>query len=179
MEALRNVFAERKREGVPAFVTFVTAGFPTPADTVPMLLAMEKGGADIIELGMPFSDPMADGPAIQESNTIALNHGVGFQETLDCVAEARKLGLKTPVILMGYYNPILAYGEEKSVQAARRVGANGFIVVDLPPEEAVRFREICAKEDVSYIPLVAPSTTLGRIKFLASIADSFMYIVSK
>ncbi|KAG9014615.1 tryptophan synthetase [Tulasnella sp. JGI-2019a] len=179
MESLKEVFATRKRQGIPAFITFVTAGFPDASATVPLMLAMQDGGADIIELGMPFSDPIADGPAIQDSNTIALNNNVGFKECLTILKEARQKGLTTPVVLMGYYNPILAYGEEKAVKAAREAGANGFIMVDLPPEEAIRFREICAKEDISYVPLVAPSTTLTRIKFLASIADTFIYIVSK
>ncbi|KIO28040.1 hypothetical protein M407DRAFT_243190 [Tulasnella calospora MUT 4182] len=179
MEALKRTFADKRKEGVPAFVTFVTAGFPTVNDTVPVLLGMQEGGADVIELGMPFSDPIADGPAIQDSNTIALNNGVGFTETLQILREARSKGLTVPVLLMGYYNPILAYGEEKAVKDSREAGANGFIMVDLPPEEAVRFRSICTKEDISYVPLVAPSTTLNRIKFLASIADTFIYIVSR
>ncbi|KDQ07078.1 hypothetical protein BOTBODRAFT_620488 [Botryobasidium botryosum FD-172 SS1] len=177
-EALRNVFSVKK-DGDPAFVTFVTAGFPTPDATVSIMLAMQEGGADAIELGMPFSDPIADGPTIQESNTIALQHDVGYAECLGYLRSARNKGLHVPVILMGYYNPILAYGEEKAVQDAREAGANGFIMVDLPPEEAVRFREICRKEDVSYVPLIAPSTSLNRIKFLTSIADSFIYVVSK
>ncbi|KAG8889739.1 tryptophan synthetase [Tulasnella sp. 332] len=140
MEAIKEVFAARKRQGIPAFVTFLTAGFPNASDTVPLMLAMQDGGADIIELGMPFSDPIADGPAIQDSNTIALNNNVGFAECLTMLKDARRKGLTTPVVLMGYYNPILAYGEEKAVKAARAAGANGFIMVDLPPEEAIRFR---------------------------------------
>ncbi|KAG8984935.1 tryptophan synthetase, partial [Tulasnella sp. 427] len=179
MEALKQVFADKRKAGVPAFVTFVTAGFPTVNDTVPILLGMQEGGADVIELGMPFSDPIADGPAIQDSNTIALNNKVGFTETLQILRDARAKGLTIPVLLMGYYNPLLAYGEEKAVKDSREAGANGFIMVDLPPEEAIRFRSICTKEDISYVPLVAPSTTLNRIKFLATIADSFIYIVSR
>lgn len=129
-----------------AFVSFVTAGFPTKADTVPILLALEAGGADIIELGIPFSDPQADGPAIQESNEIALRQGVDFVTCLKYVSEARKLGLTAPVLLMGYYNPLMAHGEAKAVTDAKEAGANGFIVVDLPPEEAVDFRGECTSK---------------------------------
>ncbi|KAG8763095.1 tryptophan synthetase [Ceratobasidium sp. 423] len=178
-ELLKRTFAAKKAEGTAAFVTFVTGGYPTKDATVDILLAMEAGGADAIELGMPFSDPIADGPAIQDSNTIALNNGVGYEDCLQYVRDARAKGLKAPVLLMGYYNPIIAYGEEKAVKDAREAGANGFIMVDLPPEEAIKFRQICAKEDVSYVPLIAPSTSLARIKFLATIADTFIYVVSK
>lgn len=178
-DALKKVFADRKAQGEPAFVTFLTAGFPTVNDTVPAMLAMEKGGADIIELGIPFSDPIADGPAIQKANTIALNNNVTFENCLAMVKDARSAGLRAPVLLMGYYNPLLSFGEEQAVKAARDAGANGFIVVDLPPEEAIRFRGVCTGEGISYVPLVAPSTSIGRVKFLAGIADSFIYVVSK
>jgi tryptophan synthase len=179
MDALKNVFEQKAKEDQPAFVTFVTAGYPTVEDTVPILLAMERGGTDIIEVGVPFSDPIADGPTIQESNTVALTHDVQYPHVLGLVREARKQGLKAPVILMGYYNPMIAYGEDKSIQDAAEAGANGFIMVDLPPEEAIAFREKCANANMSYVPLIAPSTSPNRIKFLASITDSFIYVVSK
>lgn len=110
---------------------------------------------------------------------IALNQGVGYIDCLRYVREARAKGLKAPVLLMGYYNPTLAYGEEKSVKDAREAGANGFIMVDLPPEEAADFRGFCTKYSMSFVPLIAPSTSIGRIKHLASLADSFIYVVSK
>ncbi|EIN07200.1 bifunctional tryptophan synthase TRP1 [Punctularia strigosozonata HHB-11173 SS5] len=179
MDALKKVFDDKKAQGQPALVTFVTAGYPTPADTAPILLAMQQGGADIIEMGIPFSDPIADGPVIQESNTVALQNDVDYPQCLGMLREARSKGLTAPVLLMGYYNPLLAYGEEKAIHDAREAGASGFIMVDLPPEEAMVFREKCTKAGVSYVPLLAPSTTLPRIKFLASIADSFIYVVSK
>ncbi|KIM48772.1 hypothetical protein M413DRAFT_437949 [Hebeloma cylindrosporum] len=179
MEAIKKVFVAKAAEGAPAFVTFITAGYPREEDTVPLILAMEAGGADIIELGMPFSDPIADGQVIQETNTIALQNEVGYATTLGMLREARKKGLKAPIILMGYYNPLLAYGEDKAIQDAVEAGANGFNMVDLPPEEAIGFREKCLKANLSYVPLIAPSTTLPRIKFLSSIADTFIYVVSK
>ncbi|KDQ60898.1 hypothetical protein JAAARDRAFT_124358 [Jaapia argillacea MUCL 33604] len=179
MEALKKVFEAKNQAGSPALVTFVTAGYPTVKDTVPILLAMQEGGADIVELGVPFSDPIADGPAIQETNTVALKNDVEYATVLGLLREARSKGLTTPVLLMGYYNPMLAYGEEKAIQDAREAGANGFIMVDLPPEEAIVFRDKCTNSGLSYVPLIAPSTSLPRIRFLASIADSFIYVVSK
>ncbi|KAI6020268.1 tryptophan synthase beta subunit-like PLP-dependent enzyme [Pisolithus microcarpus] len=179
MDAIKAVFDAKKAEGSHALVTFVTAGYPRKDDTVPVLLAMQAGGADIIEVGVPFSDPIADGPAIQETNLIALQNGVDYATILRQVKEARSKGLTVPVLLMGYYNPILAYGEDKAVQDAREAGANGFIMVDLPPEEALGFREKCTNVGLSYVPLVAPSTSLHRLPYLTSIADSFIYVVSR
>lgn len=179
MDALSQVFKSRNAAGSPALVTFVTAGYPSPKDTVPLLLAMQAGGTDIIELGVPFSDPIADGPVIQETNSIALEHDVDYVTVLGMLKDARKQGLTIPVLLMGYYNPLLAYGEDNAIRDAAEAGANGFIMVDLPPEEAIAFREKCTKANLSYVPLIAPSTSLDRIKFLASIADSFIYLVSR
>ncbi|KAI9105920.1 tryptophan synthase beta subunit-like PLP-dependent enzyme [Phlyctochytrium arcticum] len=175
---LRSTFAKAKREGRPAFVSYVTAGYPETTDTVNVLLALQEGGADIIELGIPFSDPMADGPTIQESSFVALKNGVDMLQCLKFVEQARSEGLRVPVVLMGYYNPFLIYGEKKLMQDCVRAGVNGFIVVDFPPEEAVRFRAACTEHGLSYIPLIAPSTTESRIQHLASIADSFIYVVS-
>ena len=104
---------------------------------------MEAGGADVIELGVPFTDPIADGPTIQKANTVALQNQVTTSMCIDMVRQARAKGLKAPVILMGYYNPVLSYGEERLIKDSREAGVNGFIMVDLPPEEAVRFRNHC------------------------------------
>lgn len=143
------------------------------------MLGMEAGGADLIELGMPFTDPIADGPTIQKANTIALANSVTTEQCLRMVRIARARGLKAPVLLMGYYNPILSYGEEKIMEDAKEAGANGFIMVDLPPEEAVRFRNYCTKAGLSYVPLIAPATSEHRMKLLCKIADSFIYVVSR
>ncbi|KAI8591479.1 tryptophan synthase beta subunit-like PLP-dependent enzyme [Geranomyces variabilis] len=175
---LRATFARTKKEGRPAFVTYVTAGYPETTDTVDILLALQEGGADIIELGVPFSDPIADGPTIQESSFAALEQGVDILHCLKYVEQARAKGLRVPVLFMGYYNPFLIYGEQKLMQDCARAGVNGFIVVDLPPEEAVRFRDHCKEFGLSYVPLIAPSTTDARIKHLATVADSFIYVVS-
>lgn len=163
MEGIKQKFAQCKREGRTALVTYVTAGFPTPEETADILLGMEAGGAgmlfyvlpiadfclllepDLIELGLPFTDPIADGPTIQRANTQALKNGVTVTSTLEIVRNARKRGLKAPVLLMGYYNPLLSYGEERILKDSREAGVNGFIVVDLPPEEAVKFRNFCTR----------------------------------
>lgn len=160
MEKIKETFAKCKTEQRSAFVTYVTAGYPTANETVNIMLAMETGGAgmsetehscvssrfpDLIELGLPFTDPIADGPTIQKANTQALKNGITVTSTLETVREARKRGLNVPVLFMGYYNPILSYGEAEILQDAKEAGVNGFIIVDLPPEEAVRFRDLCTK----------------------------------
>ncbi|KAI9898193.1 hypothetical protein N3K66_006553 [Trichothecium roseum] len=179
MEGIKQTFQRCKAEGRTALVTYVTAGFPKPEDTPQILLSMEKGGADIIELGAPFTDPIADGPTIQTSNTIALQNGVTIESTLGMVREARSRGLKAPILMMGYYNPLLSYGEERLLTDCQAAGVNGFIVVDLPPEEAVSFRKLCTKGSLSYVPLIAPATSDIRMKLLCQLADSFIYVVSR
>ncbi|KAI5300743.1 tryptophan synthetase [Ascosphaera atra] len=179
MEKITQTFAKCKQEGRSALVTYVVAGFPTPVETPDIMLAMEAGGSDVIELGMPFTDPIADGPTIQYANTVALKNNVNIPDVLDMVRAARSRGLKVPVLLMGYYNPLLQYGEEKMLKDSKEAGANGYIICDLPPEEAVRFRNHCKSYGLSYVPLVAPSTTDSRLKLLCKIADSFIYVVSR
>merc|ERR1711977_274135 len=179
MEGLKNKFAECKAEGRPALVTYVTAGYPTPAETVDVMLGMEAGGSDVIELGIPFTDPIADGVTIQKANTQALKNGVSVTSVLQMVRDARKKGLTVPVLFMGYYNPMLSYGEEKLLKDCREAGVNGFIVVDLPPEEAVTFRNFCTRGGLSYVHLIAPATSESRMKLLCKLADSFIYVVSR
>ncbi|EKD19430.1 uncharacterized protein L3040_006786 [Drepanopeziza brunnea f. sp. 'multigermtubi'] len=179
MEALKSRFAQCKKEGRAAFVTYVTAGYPTANETVDIMLALEAGGSDVIELGIPFTDPIADGVTIQKANTQALKNGVSVTSVLQMVRDARQRGLQVPVLFMGYYNPMLSYGEERLLKDCREAGVNGFIVVDLPPEEAVSFREFCTKGGLSYVPLIAPSTSESRMKLLCKLADSFIYVVSR
>ncbi|KAG9248625.1 tryptophan synthase-like protein [Calycina marina] len=179
MEGLQRTFARCKQDGRPALVTYVTAGYPTPEETVDILLGMEAGGADVIELGIPFTDPIGDGPTIQKSNTRALENGVTITSVLQMTRDARKKGLKAPILFMGYYNPILRYGEKTLLKDCKEAGVNGFIIVDLPPEEAVSFRNEAAKQGLSYVPLIAPSTTDSRMRLLCKLADSFLYVVSR
>lgn len=128
---------------------------------------------------MPFTDPIADGPTIQTANTVALENGVTMETTLELVRESRRQGLKAPILLMGYYNPLRAYGEDRLLQDCKSAGVNGFIVVDLPPEEAVSFRKLCSKGGLSYVPLIAPATSDARMRILCQLADSFIYVVSR
>lgn len=176
--SLDAVFAASQERGRVAFIPYITAGYPTKSDTVPLLLAMQAGGADVIELGMPFSDPLADGPTIQRASFVALQSGVTMDDVFGFVVEARGLGLTVPVVLMGYYNPFLAYGEAKVVQAAADAGISGFIVVDLPSDEAKKFCEACSKHSVSFIPLIAPTSTDKRMEQLAAVASGYLYCVS-
>ncbi|KKA29747.1 hypothetical protein TD95_004506 [Thielaviopsis punctulata] len=179
MDAINETFRVCKAQNRAALVSFVTAGFPTREGTVDVLLAMERGGTDIIEVGAPFTDPIADGPTIQTSHTVALKNGVSITNTLEMIREARSRGLKVPVLLMGYYNPFLAYGEEKLLNDCKAAGVNGFILVDLPPEEAISFRGLCSKVGLSYVPLIAPATSDARMQILCKLADSFIYVVSR
>jgi len=175
---LRDLFEQRRAAHQPIFIPYVTAGYPRREDCVPILLAMEAGGADVIEVGVPFSDPLADGATVQAANEVALRSGVTFQDCCGFVKEARSQGLTAPVLFMGYYNPLLALGDDESVRAAADAGADGFIVVDLPPEEATTFLGACHKYDMSFVPLVTPTTTDERIGTVASVADAFVYCVS-
>ncbi|KAG8531223.1 anthranilate synthase / indole-3-glycerol phosphate synthase [Bacidia gigantensis] len=174
MDHIKSTFAQCAKEQRPAFVAYVTAGYPTAAETVDILLGLESGGADIIEL-----DPIADGPTVQRANTQALKNGITVESTLETVRAARRKGLRAPILFMGYYNPLLSYGEEKILHDAKEAGVSGFICVDLPPEEAVRFREGCKSVGLSYVPLIAPATSEERMKLLCKIADSFIYVVSR
>mmetsp|Transcript_36771 Transcript_36771/g.59422 ORF Transcript_36771/g.59422 Transcript_36771/m.59422 type:complete len:691 (+) Transcript_36771:97-2169(+) len=175
---IAEVFEKAQAEGRPAFVGYVTAGYPTLDSTVPLLKALEAGGTDIIELGVPFTDPIADGVTLQKTSEIALKNGVTLQKIFDAVKQARDEGVKAPIVLMGYYNPYLAYGEEKAVKTAAKAGVDGFIVVDVPTEEATSFSKICKANEVSLVPLVTVTTTAERLKHLTAVADTFVYCVS-
>jgi tryptophan synthase len=177
-QRLRDTFATARRAGRKLFIGYVTAGYPQRAETVPILLAMQAGGADVIELGVPFSDPMADGATIQHANQVALEQGLTLADCFELVREARAQGLVVPVVLMGYYNPILARGEARACAEAAAAGVDGWIVVDLPPEEAATFLSACRANDLSFVPLVAPTTRDERIARIASDADAFLYCVS-
>ncbi|KAJ2695710.1 hypothetical protein H4218_005094 [Coemansia sp. IMI 209128] len=178
-QRISTAFAKAAEEERPTFVAYVTAGYPSPDQTVDILLELEKGGVDVVELGIPFTDPLADGPTIQEAHLEALAHHTDIDMCTNMVSEARARGLQIPVLFMGYYNPIMQYGERHVVERCAQAGIDGYIVVDLPPEEAVSFRALCAEFGQSYIPLITPSTSEARIKRLVKIADSFVYVVSR
>ena len=173
-----EVFAKCAKENRPAFIPYLTAGFPTMESTVPLLLSLQRGGADIIELGMPFSDPLADGPTIQKSSFDALSNGVKLADCFRYVREARDQGLTTPIILMGYYNPFMNYGETKLVDDAVDNTVEGFIVVDLPPDETGGFASLCKSRNLCLVPLVAPTSTDKRLALLAESTTGYVYAVS-
>ncbi len=177
-QRLKDTFARGKEEGRTLFMPYVTAGYPEPFETVPILLAMEAGGADIIELGVPFTDPVADGATVQHANEVAVANGTTFTSCLNYVRAARAQGLAAPILLMGYYNPVLSYGVERAVADAAAAGADGYIIVDMPPEEAGAFVALCAQHDISFVPLIAPTTSDARMPFATSTADAFLYCVS-
>jgi tryptophan synthase len=215
--SLRAAFSSRKPHA--AFVAYLTCGFPDASATVPALLALQAGGADVLELGVPFSDPMADGGTIQcvrrllsllpagaadrcaaprlrarptsplpaaarlphlrrRASEVALSGGATLAGCLAAVRAARAAGLTVPVVLMGYYNPALAYGEARLVADAAAAGVSGFILVDLPPEECASFLALCDGAGLAYIPLVAPTTADDRLRALAKVARGFVYCVS-
>jgi len=159
-------------------IAYLTAGYPNPTETVNLLLAMQAGGADVLELGVPFTDPQADGTTIQKANQVALTYKVSLQNCLEIVKEARAKGLTVPVVLMGYFNPFYMMGLDTLMDKSKDAGVDGFIVVDLPPEEGEAFVQKAAARGLSYVPLVSPTTTDERIKYLTSNAGSFMYCVS-
>jgi tryptophan synthase alpha subunit len=175
---IEDAFARIKAEGRTGFIGFVTTGYPTIEATSEIVPALVEGGADIVELGVPFSDPLAEGPTIQRSSFKALENGVTPAVCLDVLRELRSRGLEAPVVLMGYYNPILAYGLEAFCRDAQEAGADGFIVVDLPPEESEEFQNECEKNNLRVIYLLAPTSPPERIARVAELGSGFVYCVS-
>jgi tryptophan synthase alpha chain len=171
-------FIELKREGRAGLVTFVTAGDPDPETAMELLRGLPAAGADLLEVGMPFSDPMADGPAIQDSSLRALRAGQTMDRTLAMIAEFRRSDAATPVVLMGYFNPIYAYGVERFVSDAKAAGVDGLIVVDLPPEEHEELRAPAQAAGLDVILLLAPTTGEERLATILGEASGFVYYVA-
>jgi len=171
-------FAALKAEGRGGLVTFLTAGDPDGDTGLELLKGLPAAGADIIELGMPFSDPMADGPAIQASSQRALANGMSMRKTLDQVREFRKDDDDTPIVLMGYFNPIHHYGVEAFVEDAKTAGVDGLIIVDLPPEEEAELCLPALKGGINFIYLTAPTTDDKRLPRVVENASGFVYYVS-
>lgn len=178
VRTIKEAFQRAGEENRPAFVPYITAGFPKLDSTVDLLLALQEAGADIIELGMPFSDPLADGPVVQKSSHEALLNGVKTAHCFKFVETARERGLVVPVVLMGYVNPFMSYGERRLAESAKRVGVEGFIVVDVPPDDAKLFTDAFDELGLCFIPLVAPTTTEERMKLLAKLTKGYVYAVS-
>src|SRR5215470_15995312 len=171
-------FAELKARGRAALVTFVTAGDPDSETSLALIKALPKAGADVIELGMPFTDPMADGPAIQASSLRALKAGQTMKKTLAMVKSFRKSDDATPIVLMGYYNPIYIYGVEKFLADAKAAGVDGLIVVDLPPEEDDELCLPALKAGLNFIRLATPTTDDKRLPTVLNHTSGFVYYVS-
>jgi tryptophan synthase alpha chain len=178
MSRIASVFAELHRQGRTALVPYVTAGDPNPAVTLPLLHALVAAGADIIELGVPFSDPMADGPVIQRASERALVHGVSLTDCLDLVRRFRIEDDRTPIVLMGYLNPVEVMGYGQFAARARDAGVDGALIVDLPPEEADDMAAAMTANGVDLIYLVAPTSTPERIQRICERASGFVYYVA-
>jgi tryptophan synthase alpha chain len=171
-------FAQLKTEGRAALVTFLTAGDPDPATSLALLRAIPAAGADVVELGMPFTDPMADGPAIQISSQRALKAGQTLKKTLEMVRAFRQADDETPLVLMGYYNPIYIYGVDRFLRDAKSAGVDGLIVVDLPPEEDEELCLPALKAGVNFIRLATPTTDDKRLPAVLANTSGFVYYVS-
>ena len=171
-------FAELARQGRSAFVTFLMAGDPDPKTSLDILKALPKAGADIIEIGMPFTDPMADGPSIQAAGLRALKAGMTLKKTLEMVRGFRKDDNTTPLVLMGYYNPIYIYGVDKFLADAKTAGVDGLIIVDLPPEEDTELCLPAMKAGLNFIRLATPTTDDKRLPAVLANTSGFVYYVS-
>jgi tryptophan synthase alpha chain len=182
MSRIATVMASLKGAGRKALIPYLMAGFPEPSHTLGLMHALVQGGADIIELGVPFSDPMADGPVIQKAGEAALRHGVGMGEVLAMVREFRATDSTTPIVLMGYANPVenynLKHGVNSFVSDAAKAGVDGVLIVDYPPEECVDFAASLRAHDMDLIFLLAPTSTDKRMQQVAAVASGYVYYVS-
>jgi len=178
MSRIKNTFAALQAQGRKGLIPFITAGDPDPARTVELMHALAAGGADVIELGVPFSDPMADGPVIQRSSERALARGVSLRQVLQDVQTFRQTNTTTPVVLMGYANPIERMGVDAFAEAAREADIDGVLVVDYPPEEVIEFAEKMRAYQIDPIFLLAPTSTPERIAAVGKVASGYVYYVS-
>jgi tryptophan synthase alpha subunit len=173
-----DAFADRRADALPGLMPYFTAGFPTLDATVPLLIAAQEAGSIAAEVGIPFSDPLADGPTIQRSGRSALRNGMTLRLAVRQIADARAAGVTIPLAPMSYVNPILAYGAAAFMADAREAGADGLIVPDLPADEADELRELAHARGLALIPLVAPTTTEDRLRRICEHAAGFIYCVS-
>jgi tryptophan synthase alpha chain len=174
LERLAELFAR----GHAALMPYFPLGFPDAQTSLEVIAALSEAGADAFEIGLSFSDPLADGPAIQHATQVALEKGITVKRSLAMIAELRARGVTQPFLVMGYINPILAYGQERFVKDAAAAGADGFIVPDLPPEEAGELDQLCQAHGLGLIYFLAPTSTAERVKLVAGKARGFIYLVS-
>lgn len=178
MIRINKKFTELKSQNKKAFVSFITAGDPDYTTSLEILKNLPKQGVDIIELGIPFLDPAGDGPIIEIASKRAIAQGMNLKKVLEMVGEFRKSDIDTPIILMGYYNPILHYGLEKLAFDASKKGVDGLLIVDLPVEEDEELKKACADNNVALIKLVTPTSDEERIQKISASASGFLYLVS-
>lgn len=178
MGRIAAAFSKLKRDGGDGFIPFITAGDPDLQTTAELLIELSEAGATVIELGVPFSDPMADGPVIQRSSERALKRSIGLKEIFATTANVRDR-IETPLVLFSYYNPLLQYGMEKLARDAREAGIDGILVTDLTPEEAIEFAAAMHSNNLDMIFLVAPTSTDERLRMIATHASGFVYAVSR
>ena len=178
MSRISSTYQALRQQDRTALVTFVTAGDPDPQATPDIMRSLVRHGADLLELGVPFSDPMADGPVIQRANERALQRGVALADVLEMVQQFRREDSRTPVILMGYLNPVEIFGYGEFAAQAAAAGVDGVIIVDMPPEEAALLNGHLRARDIDQVFLVTPNTTAQRIETIAGIASGFLYYVS-
>jgi len=174
---IEKKFSDLKQKGEKALVIYLTAGDPDLETTCRLILMLESAGTDIIEIGVPFSDPTADGPIIQAASQRALRNGVTLSAILEMIESLRKIS-EIPIVLFGYYNPIFAFGNKNFAQKARHAGVDGILVVDLPPEESHELRRYTDKEHLDFISLIAPTTSRKRIIEISKNATGFLYYIS-
>lgn len=177
-DRIAAAFARAAQEQRAALIPYIAAGNPLPESTVPLMHALVKAGADVIELGIPFSDPMADGPVIQRAAEHAIAQGIGLKHVLKMVAEFRQQDQSTPIVLMGYANPIENMGQQAFAEHAEQAGVDGLLTVDYPPEEIDDFVGLLAKHHIAPIFLLAPTSTEARIRAVGHIARGYVYYVS-
>ena len=178
MSRIKSCFEQLKKQNKKALIPYVAAGDPNPDITVDLMHAMVHSGADIIELGVPFSDPMADGPVIQKASERALVYGTSLSDVLAMIKTFREKNTTTPVVLMGYLNPIEIMGYERFARAARDAGVDGVLTVDIPPEEAEDYIPALKKHDLDPVFLLSPTTTRERMQHICQYASGFIYYVS-
>lgn len=178
LNRITKTFATLKKQDRKALIPFITAGDPNPQVTVQLMHKLAQSGADIIELGVPFSDPMADGPTIQRSSERALKHHVSLNDVLGMVAEFRKMDTDTPVVLMGYANPVEAMGHAAFAAKAKDCGVDGVLIVDYPPEESSEWVQCLDQQEIDAIFLLSPTTPQQRIEQVAKMAKGYVYYVS-
>lgn len=178
MSRITQVFDRLRQDHQTALMPYITIGHPTPDVTPDLVAALVEGGADLVELGVPFSDPLADGATIQQATQVALQHGTTIESCFATVAEVRQRAIAVPLILMGYYNPILQRGVEGFCASAAAAGADGLIVPDLPPEEAVELRAACRANGLDLIFLLSPTSDDSRVRRIVELSSGFIYLVS-